>query len=179
MKVMSKWWFLPVALASLGSIACGSEDKNVSEGVSGGCMLSDFCAQLPISQVAAACGTTATSSEPLNESDEMADLRGCSYIGPEGQAFYAQVACLHGGAATADLAFNEELNEPPGIDYTHEDLTGLGDRAFFRHSVAVDQAELWAKQGNVIVSFLDLEPANAVTTKQCLTTLGSGVLAAN
>jgi hypothetical protein len=163
----------------MGSIACGSEDKNTTEGVSGGCMLSDLCAELTVSQVAAACGTTATSSEPLQESDEASAVRGCSYFGPEGQAFHAQIACLNDGAATAGAVFTEQRDEPQGLDYTQEDLTGVGDRAFFRHSLLVDQAELWVLQGSQIVSLLDLEPADAATTRQCLLTLGSGVLAAN
>jgi hypothetical protein len=164
-----------------GVVACSSGGGGGSDGgdlVT--CAAVDLCAQVPVERVTAVCGTDASSIFYQSTPGTPADTDTCLYNGAgPGMAFEIDRACFPSGAAIARAYYDTPNTASMLPDYTREDLSGLGDAAYFQYSALRGQGLLYVLQGNLLVFLRDDEAMDAAVTKACLLALVGDVLAAH
>lgn len=170
-----------MAMALGGVVACSSGGGGGTDG--GGlvtCAPVDLCAQVPVARVTAVCGTDASSIFYQNTPGPPADTDTCLYNGAgPGMAFEIDRGCFPSGAATARAYYDTPNLASMLPDYTREDLSGLGDAAYFQYSPLRGQGLLYVLQGNLFVFLRDDQAPDATVTKACLLVLAGEVLAAH
>jgi hypothetical protein len=135
-----------------------------------------------LAHVNSLCGTTAASAIPVDQSAPPAqNIDMCLYQNPAGAGQQAVVAryCFLDAATAAQFLTGERDRGLSAGNGTETDLTGVGDRAFYRRYVDQKTTSVYAVKGNVLamveVDIVTLSTEAAV--KQCLLTLTNEVLA--
>jgi hypothetical protein len=171
-----------LVMALGGAVACSSGGGG-GTGDGGGlvtCAAVDLCAQVPVARVTAVCGTDASSTFYQNTPGTPADTDTCIYMGAgPGMAFEIDRGCFPSSAANARAYYDAPNLASMLPGYTREDLSGLGDAAYFQYSAQRGQGLLYVLQGNLLVFLRDDQATDAVATKTCLTALVGDVLAAH
>lgn len=157
------------------AVACGGGGGGSADGGGGGaCKQSQLCTTVPLAKFQAECGTTAATTMDMGGTMSGVTVSGCEYTGG-GAADDTELDCFDGGAATAKVFYDGEHNVTLFGDQTLEDLTGVGDKAFFRFSATLMQGEVYVLKGNQIGQAHFNEAASAAV-KQCLINLALATL---
>lgn len=151
------------------TLAACSSTKSTDAGVSSCRPLTDACTKLPLAYVNMVCGTMAVTTLPADSTVTGAEAHACSYTHPNATDASVARTCytLDTDATAAYDAVKKSSTSP-------QDVTGLGDRAFYRNNTT-SEASIFAQKGPMIVatSFVGTPQALADETavKQCLTAL--------
>lgn len=192
----------PDARASGGAAATGgvTTDGAPSAGATGGtnttggtaggssagggpstCSARAMCTSVTLAHVNTLCGTSAATPVPVDSSAPPAqNIDICLYqdSNAAGQQAVTSRYCFT-DAATATGFFSGEHDRMPSVmGETQTDLTGLGDRAFYRAQVDQSTTSVYVLKGNLIA----MAEVDVVTTsteaavKECLITLTNEIL---
>ncbi|HEX4406950.1 MAG TPA: hypothetical protein VH560_19060 [Polyangia bacterium] len=88
-------------------------------------------------------------------------------------------ACYVKDIALVKIDFEQERSAPPDQTTTQEDVTGVGDSAFFRYADGSSEGDLYVVKENLSIAIYDYEGTGAPSTEACLTTIARAVLSAN
>jgi hypothetical protein len=178
-----RWIARTVVGFALGAFGCssGSGARADAGGADGGsCAFADSCVQVPLARVAAACGTIADATRYDLTPAPVANSDICSYtandMGTNVLVFEIDRACF-ADAATARLYFDTSHDQPLIADTTMDEVSGLGDAAFFRFSAQGMRAQLNVLYGNRLAAVVNGEVTDGVAAKACMTALARDVLA--
>jgi len=168
-----------IAGGALAAVGCSSGEGTIDAGLTDAgltsCAVEDLCAQITVAQVTAACGTSAASTKYESDpGDPSADI--CYYDGAFSDTFEIGRLCTGSSARAREYYDIARPMEFPG--FVAEDVTGLGDAAFFRYSEQTKRGQLYILSGNRFVYLYDNEATDKAGTQACLTGLVSAVLAA-
>jgi hypothetical protein len=167
----------PVVVAVLGSSGCSSSD-------SASCpSYTELCTAVPLAAITTACGTDAVSVVPMTYSDSSQDVNSCDFEGPNGGtdvAVKTWTGCFKTGASDADLFYTSTHDDPGVTGTTKHDVSGLGDKAFYKENLTDGDATLFVLNGAVLLYVADNQitgPADSALP--CLTEIANQILAIN
>ena len=156
----------------LAALGCSEQAVTIRS-----CELAELCTQVTVERVTATCGTSATTAIFDRFADGSNTLDTCSYTGPTGEAFWIMRGCFQLSSSAA-IVYSGAHDDTSSPDYVREDVAGLGDRAFFRHSAEMMRAQLLVLAGNLFVDVSNSELSDTTTAKSCMMTIANDVLAA-
>jgi hypothetical protein len=177
---MDKLTLATMGLLLVGLLGCSSDSKSEPNGAGaqrGTCpAFTDLCSKVTAQNFATACGTTTTSGVSTDhvatDPNDPADVSSCQYdIGS------SERLCFPDGPAAAQ-AFYDNERKPEGGQTTEEDLTAVGDKAFYRETIVINEAFVYALKGQIMVDVQYGGVATAGAAKACLIDLANQVLSA-
>jgi hypothetical protein len=174
-----------IVVTALSAATCSADGGSPAD--SGPlCPVVDLCAVVSIAELASVCGITAdgtydSAPEAGTPAARSAPVVGtvCDYQSKGIIPFQVSQACYKEGARLAKILYNQEHDSPQEPITTQEDLSGVGDSAFYRYTEARTEGALYVLKGNLLVSMSDYAGTGSDATKLCMTTIAQQVLAAN
>jgi hypothetical protein len=168
-------------LASLGALpllACSSSSGGgASGGGSGGCgTFGDLCKIVPLATLESTCGTHAATATADEKSDH-GDVSSCVYDDGAGAQLGQVLRVCYPTATEAVATFQGEHDDPPIPGVTQTDVTGVGERAFYREDFSLGIFDLYVLQGQNLLLVHDVDKAATTGKKDCLVALVNIVLA--
>jgi hypothetical protein len=166
---------------SSGSSGAGGSAGSGSGGTGGGsgsCDFTDLCSKVTFEVANQTCGMSATASSPIDAPGSSPGSHSsiCRLQDGSDDVGGLERHCF-GNASDANLFYTATHDAALSSLETQTDLTGVGDKAFYREAPSIDQAKVYVLQGNLIAVAADNATGGA-NKQDCLVTLAEAILAA-